>query len=94
MKIDSQYAEKFESRHIGPDAHQVEEMLKVIKAASLDELIDQTIPASIRLKNELSLPAAKSEYQFLQDFKKIASQKQGLSNHLLEWDITIPLHPE
>jgi len=76
MKIDSQYTEKFESRHIGPDARQVEEMLRVINAASLNELIDQTIPASIRLKKEMSLPAAKSEYQFLQDFKKVASRNK------------------
>ena len=76
MKLDSQYAEKFESRHIGPDARQVQEMLKVINATSLEELIAQTIPASIRLKKELSLPAAKSEYQFLQDFKKVASRNK------------------
>jgi glycine dehydrogenase len=50
MKLDSQYAEKFESRHIGPDAQQVNEMLKVINAHSLDELIAQTIPAGIRFK--------------------------------------------
>jgi len=76
MKIDSHYTEKFESRHIGPDAQQVEEMLKVIKAGSVDELIDQTIPANIRLKKALSLPGAKSEYQFLQDFKKVASRNK------------------
>ena len=76
MKIDSQYVEKFENRHIGPDAHQVEEMLKVTKARSIDELIGQTIPASIRLKMPLALPAAKSEYQFLQDFKKITSRNK------------------
>ncbi|HEY9045912.1 MAG TPA: aminomethyl-transferring glycine dehydrogenase [Ohtaekwangia sp.] len=76
MNIDSRYSEKFESRHIGPDAHQVEEMLKVIKAKSIDELIDQTIPSTIRLKKALSLPAAKSEYQFLQDFKKLASKNK------------------
>ncbi len=76
MKIDSQYVEKFESRHIGPDTSQVEEMLKVIKANSVDELIEQTIPATIRLKKPLALPDAKSEYQFLQDFKKIASKNK------------------
>jgi glycine dehydrogenase len=76
MNIDSQYSEKFENRHIGPDLQQVEEMLKVIKADSIDELIDQTIPGSIRLKNSLSLPAAKSEYEFLQDFRKIASRNK------------------
>ena len=36
---------------------QVEEMLKVIKASSVDELIDQTIPASIRLKKD-AIPAS------------------------------------
>lgn len=76
MKIDSHYTEKFESRHIGPDALQVEEMLKVTKAASIDELIDQTIPAGIRMGKSLALPEAKSEYQFLQDFKKIASRNK------------------
>ncbi|MDH4088911.1 MAG: aminomethyl-transferring glycine dehydrogenase [Cyclobacteriaceae bacterium] len=76
MKFDSQYTEKFESRHIGPDAQQVEEMLKVTKASSIDELIDQTIPAGIRMKKSLSLPEAKSEYRFLHDFKKIASKNK------------------
>jgi len=76
MKIDAEYSEKFENRHIGPDLQQVEEMLKIIKADSIDELIDQTIPTRIRLKNDLSLPAAKSEYRFLQDFKKIASRNK------------------
>ncbi len=76
MKIDSQYTEKFERRHIGPDAQQVQEMLKAIKATSIDELIDQTIPAGIRLKKPLNLPAAQSEYQFLQDFKKLASKNK------------------
>jgi glycine dehydrogenase len=76
MKIDSSYSEKFENRHIGPDAHQVEEMLKVTKAGSIDELIDQTIPGNIRLKKALSLPDAKSEYEFLKDFKKIASKNK------------------
>lgn len=74
MKLDSQYTEKFESRHIGPDAHQVEEMLKVIKAKSIDDLIDQTIPAGIRLKKPLNLPAAASEFQFLKEFKNLASK--------------------
>ena len=50
MHIDSQYSEKFESRHIGPDATQVNDMLKTVKAKSLDALIDETIPSKIRLK--------------------------------------------
>jgi glycine dehydrogenase len=76
MNIDSQYTEKFESRHIGPDAHQTEEMLKVIQALSVEELIGQTIPPGIRLKKPLNLPPAQSEFQFLQHFKKIASKNK------------------
>jgi glycine dehydrogenase len=76
MKIDSTYSEKFESRHIAPDAKQTEEMLKIVKAASLDELIAQTVPANIRLKKPLNLPTAKSEFEFLKEFKTIASKNK------------------
>jgi glycine dehydrogenase len=80
MKIDSTYSEKFESRHIGPPvaigAKQTEEMLKVVKANSVDELIAQTVPANIRLKKPLKLPAAQSEFEFLKGFKAIASKNK------------------
>jgi glycine dehydrogenase len=76
MNIDSHYTEKFESRHIGPDAHQTEEMLKVIKAKSIDDLIAQTVPSGIRLKKALNLPAAKSEFEFLQNFKAISTKNK------------------
>lgn len=76
MQIDSQYKEKFESRHNAPDAKQVEEMLKVVKATSVDELIGQTVPANIRLKKPLNLPAAKTEFEFLTEFKKLASKNK------------------
>ncbi|HEX6225905.1 MAG TPA: glycine dehydrogenase (aminomethyl-transferring), partial [Chryseolinea sp.] len=76
MKIDSQYTEKFENRHIGPDSHQIDAMLKVIKAQSVDDLINETVPTGIRLKKPLNLPRAKSEFEFLQDFKQIASRNR------------------
>ena len=82
MKIDSQYVEKFESRHIGPDAAQTEEMLKHVKAKSVDELIDQTIPANIRLKKKLNLPAAKSEFAFLSEFKKLAGKNKVFKSYI------------
>lgn len=82
MNIDAQYSEKFESRHIGPDHRQVEEMLKVVKATSVDELISQTIPAGIRLKKPLKLPAAKSEFAFLNDFKKTAAKNRIFKSYI------------
>ncbi len=76
MHTNTQYSEKFEDRHIGPDAGQIAEMLKAVNASSLDELIDQTIPAQIRLKKRLSLPDAQSEFQFLNNFSRIAAKNQ------------------
>ena len=40
--------ESFERRHIGPTDIEIEKMLSLINATSIDELIDQTIPKSIR----------------------------------------------
>jgi glycine dehydrogenase len=82
MKIDSQYSEKFETRHIGPDDHQVASMLMAIKAKSVDDLINETIPAGIRLKKPLNLPIAKSEYDFLQAFKAIASRNKVCKSYI------------
>ncbi|NOT74630.1 MAG: aminomethyl-transferring glycine dehydrogenase [Cyclobacteriaceae bacterium] len=82
MNINPHYSEKFESRHIGPDAKQIAEMLKVVKAPSVDALIDQTVPANIRLKNPLNLPPAKSEFEFLKEFKKIASKNKIFKSFL------------
>src|SRR5258705_11768733 len=71
MTIDPSYSEKFESRHNAPDFSQIESMLKTVKAKSIDELIGQTVPSAIRLKNSLDLPSAQSEYQFLNGFKRL-----------------------
>ncbi len=82
MQIDPHYSEKFESRHNAPDAHQIEEMLRVVNAASIDELIDQTIPANIRLKKSLNLPKAQSEFEFLNGFKKLISKNKIYKSYI------------
>jgi glycine dehydrogenase len=76
MQVDSQYREKFESRHNAPDAKQIKEMLNVVKAASVDELIGQTVPANIRLKKALDLPPAQTEFEFLKHFKTLVSKNK------------------
>ena len=82
MKLDIHYRERFENRHNGPDEDQVKSMLATIKAESIDALIDQTIPKSIRLKKELDLPLAKSEYQFLKDFRKLAAKNKLFKSYI------------
>lgn len=68
--------EQFVTRHNGPRDHEVEQMLKVVGAASLNELIDQTIPQDIRLKGPLKLDAPLSEYQYLSKIKSIAAKNK------------------
>lgn len=43
--------DSFVNRHVGPDDNDVEAMLRAIGCGSLDDLIDSTIPKSIRSKN-------------------------------------------
>ncbi len=76
------YSEKFEIRHNAPDQGQIDDMLKVVKAKSVDELIDQTIPASIRLKKKLNLPAAQSEFEFLKAFKSLISKNKIFKSYI------------
>ena len=47
--------ESFERRHIGPTDIEIEKMLSLINANSIDELIDQTIPKSIRNRKKMKL---------------------------------------
>jgi glycine dehydrogenase len=64
----------FQSRHIGPDAAERDAMLRAISVASLDTLIDQTIPPDIRLNTPLGLPEAESEYAYLRRLGEIAAR--------------------
>ena len=64
----------FQRRHIGPGAAETEAMLRELKVSSLDELIEQTVPANIRLKKELDLPAPLNEQDYLKALKKIAAK--------------------
>lgn len=76
MKINLSPSTKFENRHNGPSQEDVNMMLDKIGAASIDELIDQTIPKSIQLTKPLDLPSAKSEAAFLKEFKTLASKNK------------------
>lgn len=62
----------FLNRHIGPREHDVTEMLKVIGAGSIGELIGQIVPDSIHLKSQLELGEALSEQELLQHLHELA----------------------
>ena len=56
----------FARRHIGPSPDQIREMLETLGAASLDELIEETIPISIRQRERLEIGPALSESEALE----------------------------
>jgi glycine dehydrogenase len=74
--------ESFQTRHIGPDDTERDAMLKVVGAASLDALIDEAVPARIRLKAPLDLPEGHSEYQFLNELRAIGRRNQVLKTFI------------
>lgn len=72
----------FVNRHIGPTEHEVKQMLDVIGAASVDDLMNQIVPAAIRLKNELKLSDALSEQQLLQHLHEFASKNKVFRSYI------------
>jgi len=76
------HPDRFERRHIGPSETETQQMLKALNVQSLDELIEQTVPDSIRLKKPLNLPPAQSEFEYLQHLKKVAVQNRVMRNYI------------
>ncbi|MCF8369297.1 MAG: aminomethyl-transferring glycine dehydrogenase [Bacteroidales bacterium] len=66
----------FIHKHNGPRKHEVGLMLEKMGSASIDELIEQTVPASIRLKTPLGLPKGINEYEYINHLKDLASKNK------------------
>ncbi|WP_045477896.1 aminomethyl-transferring glycine dehydrogenase [Vibrio owensii] len=67
---------EFVARHNGPNKSDQQKMLEAINAVSLDSLIDETVPAQIRLEQPMSLAEAKSEADMLAAMREFADQNQ------------------
>ena len=68
--------DQFVNRHIGTTGPDLVDMLKTLSVNSLDELIDQTVPSHIRRKDSMDIPPAWSEFEYLSELEKIASQNK------------------
>ncbi len=77
MRTDS-----FVLRHLGPGQNEVSEMLDTIGVNSLDELIYNTIPSDIRLKNVLNLPEAMSENEFASHIQKLGNKNKQFKSYI------------
>ena len=67
-------------RHIGPSPAEMAEMLALLGVASLDQLIDQTVPASIRQKAPLEWGRAKSEREMLYHMREVARKNAHMES--------------
>jgi len=65
-------------RHIGPSPAEMEEMLKIVGYPSLDALIDDTVPASIRQKTPLAWGAPMTEREALDKLRETANRNEKL----------------
>ena len=77
MKTDS-----FAYRHIGPREEDLEEMLKVVGADSLKQLIAETIPEDILLEEDLDLGAALTENEFLNHIRDLARKNKVFKSYI------------
>lgn len=62
----------FALRHIGPNSKDQKAMLDTIGVSNIDQLVSETIPAGIRLKNDLDLEPALSEQEYLNHIYKLS----------------------
>ncbi|MGD0674190.1 MAG: aminomethyl-transferring glycine dehydrogenase [Polyangiaceae bacterium] len=76
MAVPIENSDEFAQRHVGPSESDVAAMLRIVGAESLDALIEQTIPTSIRLRRPLSIPPAKTEHELLEHLRTIAAKNE------------------
>ena len=69
-------------RHNGPRQAQVEKMLQKIGVASLGQLIDETVPRSIRMKKDLDLPEGMNEYEYINHLKEIGAKNKLFKTYI------------
>ena len=72
----------FSDRHIGPDNSDQENMLKTLQLSSIEELIDQTIPSSIRLNKKMDLPKAMNESELIDHMKTLGRKNKNYRSYI------------
>ncbi len=72
----------FAQRHIGPREEDQNSMLQTIGVDTLDQLIFETIPDDIRLKNELNLDEAMSEQEYLTHIHELSKRNKTYKTYI------------
>ncbi|HUF11652.1 MAG TPA: aminomethyl-transferring glycine dehydrogenase [Longimicrobiales bacterium] len=75
-------SDPFVRRHVGPGDSEIREMLAALGYDSLDALIDDAIPADIRLDGELDLPDPATEWEMLRELRALAARNRVFRSYL------------
>jgi len=76
------FYDQFAKRHNGPSPEELQEMLKVVGVESLDQLIDETVPDSIRIDEDMDLPEAMTEFEYLNELKETAAMNKVFKSYI------------
>ncbi|GEP96516.1 aminomethyl-transferring glycine dehydrogenase [Chitinophaga cymbidii] len=82
MNLLNTFKNEFVGRHIGPNEAETREMLGKIGIGSLDELINKTVPAAIRMQSDLDIPEAVSEFAYLSELKDISLKNKVFKSYI------------
>ena len=80
--VSGAFGERFADRHIGPSPADRAAMLAAVGASSVDALMAEVLPDSIRLKAPLRLPAAETEQEYLRRLRGIADQNRVFRSYI------------
>ena len=72
----------FQKRHIGSNQNEENKLLETIGYSNTDQLINQTIPDTIRLEKELNIPEALSEATYLNTLKETLSENKVMKSYI------------
>ena len=82
MNINLNKREAFVDRHNGPSNGEMGEMTSFLGVSNIDQLIEETVPANIRLISALNLPQPQTEYDYINNLKKVASKNVLAKNFI------------
>ncbi|MDJ1177623.1 aminomethyl-transferring glycine dehydrogenase [Roseofilum sp. BLCC_M91] len=77
-----QQTRSFADRHLGPNANDIQQMLKLLEIDDLETLIERTIPPAIQLTRSLNLPTAESESAALNTLKAIMGKNRLFRSYI------------
>jgi len=74
--------DKFVARHIGPNEEEIKKMLSKINADSIEKLLEETLPPSIRLDGPLDLERGISEFEFSKHIQALGRKNENFSSYI------------